>query len=529
MKKNTFIYIALCSLGFIACDPDFDQELEDTPIAVQESGTADFSNYVALGNSLTAGFADGALYRSGQETSFPNILATQMQAANGNQPFNIPFMPDDVGGFAGFEDAFPTRFVFDATNRAPTRLNNNVAANDITARVEGTFNNFGVPGITSFQLGFEGLGNPAGLQTTPVSANPYFVRFASSPTASILGDALATNPTFFTLWLGNNDILSYAVSGGTGEDQTGNPDPTTYGPNDITDPTLFAGTYQAYITAINGATTAANTVPANGVVINIPSVTNIPFFTTVPNNALVLTAEQAAGLTGFFQLYSNVIFNGILATGATPEQAATIASQYAIPFTEGANRFLISVPETDSNPQGFRQMNINERLLLTIDQNALRQEGLGSALITDEIAAILQNIAINGPTAFDPADAPKILAAVNPIADEDALDTSELNAIETARTAYNAVISQVAQNNDNIALFNVSRRLAELQQGGVNTQDLTLTADFVTGGAFSLDGIHLSPRGYAVIANDIIEVINRNFNSTLQPVNVSQFRTVTLQ
>ncbi len=41
------------------------------------NGEADFSNYVALGNSLTAGYADNALYITGQENSYPNILAQQ--------------------------------------------------------------------------------------------------------------------------------------------------------------------------------------------------------------------------------------------------------------------------------------------------------------------------------------------------------------------------------------------------------------------------------------------------------------------
>ena len=64
---------------------------------------------------------------------------------------------------------------------------------------------------------------------------------ASSPTATVLGDALAQSPTFFTLSeIGGNDVLGYATSGGSGVDQTGNFDPSTYGGNDITDPNVFA-------------------------------------------------------------------------------------------------------------------------------------------------------------------------------------------------------------------------------------------------------------------------------------------------
>src|SRR5690606_35221482 len=91
------------------------------------------------------------------------------------------------------------------------------------------------------------------------------------------------NPTFFTNWIGNNDVLSYATSGGTGVNQEGNIDVTTYGGNDITDPQVFP---LVYSTLIDGLTANG----AKGVVMTIPSVTSIPYFTTVPYNPL--TAEQ---------------------------------------------------------------------------------------------------------------------------------------------------------------------------------------------------------------------------------------------
>ena len=34
-----------------------------------------------------------------------------------------------------------------------------------------------------------------------------------------------------------------------------------------------------------------------------------------------------------------------------------------------------------------------------------------------------------------------------------------------------------------------------------------VNGDYLTGGAFSLDGIHLTPRGYAIVANGFIETI----------------------
>ncbi len=540
MKKNIYIYIALASFGFVACEPEFNQPLEDTPIAVQSSGIADFSTYISIGNSLTAGFADGALYRDGQENSFANLLANQMKSAGGGE-FNIPFMPDNIGGFKGFEDIdFGTRFVLDVDtqgNQTPSPLSE-TANNDIATRAEGTsFNNMGVPGAKSYQLLLPGLGNPNNVVRCPLRANPYFARFAQTPLSTIIGDATAQAPTFFTLWTGNNDVLSYATSGGAPEEQcdgsileatnqvgtfsldlsTATPQDVaqayrtvanTYGSNDISDPALATTT----IALIANTLTANGTNNTRGVVANIPEITSIPFFTTVPNNALVLTAEQAAGLTGFFGLYANITGN----------------PNFAFQFNEGPNRFIIrTVPTSETNPIGdFRQMTENELLLLTIDQNALRTEGYGSARITPEIAGILQTIGAGGT--FDPADVPKILTAVNAINDEDVLDTTELEELSAAITAFNTGIASVVDANPNIVLYDANSRLKELS-GGITSEGITVTSEFGSGGAFSLDGVHLTPRGNAVIANDLIEIINSNFDATLQPVPVGSFNTITIR
>jgi len=492
MKKNKFIYIALCSIGFIACEPDFDQELADTPPPVSQSGEADFSNYIALGNSLTAGFADNALYRSGQENSFANIIANQMKPANGNQPFNTPFMTDDIGGFSGFEDrGFGTRLVFDVINRVPVPVSE-TANNDIAATVSGPFNNFGVPGIKSFQLGFPGLGNPAGVQTIPISANPYFARFASNPSASILGDALATNPTFFTLWLGNNDVLSYAVSGGTGINQRGNTDPTTYGPNDITDPSVFTEAYQSYITALtaNGA---------KGVVTTIPDVSLLPFFRLVPFNPIPLDAETAAALNASFEA-----FNETIEASSIPENQKRFRM---ISFQAGQNAPLII--DDDLNPVGSLP---------------LIRQAQGFDLF------VLPSSSFIGTRAIE--DDPTSVNGIGmPLADQWVLTSFELSIIRRATDAYNQTIRDIAESNENVVLYDANSRLNELPafQNGITSQGLTVTSEFITGGAFSLDGIHLTPRGNAVIANDLINVINNGFESTLQPVQLIDFNTITRQ
>ncbi|MES2131607.1 MAG: hypothetical protein V4506_04600, partial [Bacteroidota bacterium] len=55
-------------------------------------GSLDVSKYVAIGNSITSGYADGALYYDGQMVSYPNLLAEQFKQVGGGN-FTQPLMP----------------------------------------------------------------------------------------------------------------------------------------------------------------------------------------------------------------------------------------------------------------------------------------------------------------------------------------------------------------------------------------------------------------------------------------------------
>ena len=514
--KNYFKYIAVLALGIVSCEPELENAIEDGE--QYSNGSADFSNYVALGNSLTAGYADGALYLTGQENSYPNILASKFELVQDTDEFTQPLVNDNAGGLLlSGNQITENRLVLAvgaSGSPAPARYTGAMPTTDVANRLSGPFNNMGVPGAKSYHLVAPGYGNVAGVPSG--LANPYFARFASTDNATVLADALAQDPTFFTLWIGNNDVLGYATSGGTGEFQLGNTDFTSYGPNDITDPTAFSMVY--------GQIAGALAQTADGVLLTIPDVTSAPYFTTVPNNALALDAATANQLTSYFQAVSGVFAGGLIAQGASPEQAQALAAQYAIQFNEGANRFLIDVPETPTNPLGFRQMTEDELLLLTIDQGALAN-GYGSVQLTQEVGEVLAILQAGGtPT---PAQAQTLFGAVSGIDDADALDSEELQYIGQATNAFNDAIKANAETLG-LGLVEVNEVLGQLQNGGIPFDGGVINSDFVTGGAFSLDGIHLTPRGYAVIANEIIAEINATYEADVPKADVGAYGTVTL-
>lgn len=512
--KNYIKYFGILALGMVACEPEFENPV--TEPGAYTSGEANFANYVAIGNSMTAGYADGALYITGQENSFPNIMAQQFAIVGGGE-FKQPLMADNVGGllFNGTQITDNRRVLaFGADGTPGPAVYAGTPTTEVTNKLTGPFNNMGAPGAKSFHLLAPGYGNPAGVPDG--LANPFFARFASSPETTLIADAVAQEPSFFSLWIGNNDVLGYAVSGGVGEDQTGNMNPGTYGPNDITDPQVFASVYSQLVNQLTGT-------GADGVLVNIPDVTALPYFTTIPNNALELDAATAASLTGFFQAVAGITAGGLIQQGVPAEQAQALAAQYALTFNEGENRFLIDVPVSQTNPLGFRQMTAEELLVLTINRGELAQ-GYGSVKLTPEVMQVLGSLQAGGqPTA---EQGQLVLSAVSGIDDKDVLDASEIEAVATATAAYNATIQALAAAN-NLAYVDVKALLNQVNNGGVTFDGGVITSTFVTGGAFSLDGVHPTPRGQAYIANNVIDAINTTYHASVPKVNVGNYGTVT--
>src|SRR5699024_2724099 len=165
---------------------------------------------VALGNSLTSGYADNALYREGQEVAFPYLLAEQLENVGGGE-FTQPYVEKGSVGVGSDGNA---RLVLGEANGelAPVPEADEGDLSIFQDIVEGPFNNMGVPGATVLSTVFPGYGNPANGEG---NYNPFFTRMTTDPAnASMLSDAVAQQPSFFTVFIGNNDVLGYATTGG---------------------------------------------------------------------------------------------------------------------------------------------------------------------------------------------------------------------------------------------------------------------------------------------------------------------------
>ena len=553
--KNKYIYLAILAAGFISCEPEFENPVDES----YTPGNANFSSYVAVGNSLTAGYMDGTMYKSGQANSFPNLLA-QKFALIGGGAFTQPSYEEDVNNLGGLNFGnpmipnFATRLVIDASEGRPENLTGTPTIS-ITAQATA-YNNMGVPGAKSFHLLAPGYGNPAGLAVG--QANPYFVRHATSASASVLGDAMSKNPTFFTNWIGANDVLSYSTNGGAASTNpydntpaadhniTGNTNPLTYGGNDITNTNVFAGTYSLIVKGgthpVFGPITGLTSNGAKGVVATIPSVTSIPYFTTVPyapltaqgiGRALVPsgsdTATQiAAGTAAMTQLNAELygLLKGVFTAGGEPNRVNLLDPTKANPV------LIYDVDAADRSAQ------ISGYLQAVLSYPAPTADAFGNIFgkcrqtTATDLVVLPASSFIGSTNGGAPATINKNGISY-PLGNRWVLTPQEQSKVASATAGYNASIVTIANETD-IAVADMNAILGQLVTGLRVDSGQVYTANYFSGSAtegqvlFSLDGVHPNPRGYAVITNEIIKVINRKYGSSMPLYYTSTFTGINI-
>ncbi len=488
MIKN-IKWLILVSLTFVACSND------DEAIVNQNSsdglpltaGTADFSKYVALGDSFAAGFSDNALFIEGQKGAYPNILAQQFALAGGGE-FTTPFMADNVGGFQGSSTYTPRLYLSPPTTPGGLPSPSSVAlppynqmSSTTFAHLTGSFNNFGVPGAKAIHLDFPGYGSAAG--------NPYFARFASSPSATVIDDAVATSPTFFSLWIGGNDVLGYATSGGL------NTSP-------ITPPATFEAAYNNLITKLTAG-------DRKGVIANLPYVGTLPYFTTVPYNPIPLDAATAGQLNsaaaygaynaGIAQAFGYLVLNNLMSQADANAELA----RRTISFSAGSGNAVVIMDEYLTNLTGINPGLISMRQATAEDLIVLPARNFIGTLVGGNPTQI------NGVSV--------------PLADQWVLSKNEIAEIKIATDAYNVTI-QTAATTNGLAFVDAKAIMTQLTTTGISGNGYTVTSTYVSGGGFSLDGVHPSPRGYALIANKFLEAINSTYGSNFKGVNFADYR-----
>jgi lysophospholipase L1-like esterase len=232
-------------------------------LAAAATAQVDFTRYVALGDSMTAGVASYGLEESIQRGSFPALLARQAGVSGFQQPtVSAPGMPLTLELKA---------LTVTSQGVSPTILPKPGIGSPTNATLNRPYNNLGLDGANlAAILGIKGdisklaedLGRYArGEVQVVVPMADLTLRDGANTSVQ---QALALQPTFLTVWAGNNDVLGAAVVAIAMDNVT------------LTSAAVFKGQYETLLGSLHSGAPSAKIVVAT-----IPDVTAIPFVTAV--------------------------------------------------------------------------------------------------------------------------------------------------------------------------------------------------------------------------------------------------------
>jgi hypothetical protein len=504
LKINTFLTV-LGLLAFASCDPKIDAP---TPSV---EGKLDLSNYIAIGNSLTAGYASNGLYLEGQKVAYPVLLAQQFKLAGGGE-FYAPLFDADQADGTGYLrlDGFlsPTSPILTSVpgspnavlGKSPLAYNSSLNPDSLVLKsYSGTkINNFGVPGIRVADIDVVGYGWP----------NSYFGRMLTQDeksNKSYSSKVLEQNPTFFSCWLGNNDVLGYSTAGGAALIAS------------ITPKSVFEAKFSKLISDLGNLPT-----DPKGVLVNIPDVTSIPFFTTVGPS---VKSSLPSTVPAFYEFKFDSVFNKVAAILANPSNPGV-----TILDTSKGSPVLTSRIATLNSLTGNFDGDVFFTLTFspyasdlgkpkgtawrTIIKTLIKQFNLPSA--TEQ--AIWLHSGLDTTQAFG-------FSIRNPVPDVYVLNSQETTNARTAVSDFNQIIKNAAEAND-LGFVDANSFLKGITKGSYYDA-ISTNASFLSGGVFSLDGVHLTPKGNALAANELIKAINNKYNTKITVLNPGQFKGVT--
>ena len=457
-------------------------------------GDLNLTCYVAMGNSLTSGYQNNGLFYEGQKSSYVNQLANQFKLVQPDLVFNTPFVDQNSAGcgaptmtiqppldITNIGSLLTSTFsltiictapytlqtvsspcgpaslapapgavhgdpsiIFDPTTpgydanlggvKVPPFAGTSLLTGFPTIKTApsiyytsatnpGPYHNMGVPGARCIDVNRAGFGSDNLITlsgTTMTQANPFFSRFAKNKaTSSMLSDAMIMKPSFFSLFIGNNDVLLWASQGGV----------SGVGTSTITP-------VQDFSDSIDSMVKTLMTTATQGIIVNVPQITGAAFFTYMPAKTSYWIVDE---------------------NGST------------------------------------RQMVGGEMVLLTVPQDSVNCFGMGAT-------------------------------AGYPIPKKYTLTNAQVAMATNAIDAYNVHLKAVADANG-LAFFDMNG-FTKANQNGTQYNGMAITGTFVTGGLFSLDGLHLTPRGYAAVANEMVKVINQRYHSTLPGIDLSTYNGV---
>ncbi len=421
--------------------------------ALPAAAQIDFSRFVTIGNSITAGFLDGCWVEHGQRNDYGAIIANLAGA-----DYQQPLIKEPGVGSAGLGPGKGC-LVLASLVPTPTFTQKDSVLVPLNLGLNRPYNNLAVPGYK--------IRDVTDTKSSADNGNP-LTDVVLRGLGTALQQAAALKPTFVIVFIGNNDVLGAVLSGTAIEGIT------------LTPMAVAAPKLQTIFDTLK----AAQGTPS-GVAITLPDPMLIPFVNAVSpvitvGGKTVTDPVTKGPMTYLSQKVEKV---GGVPTGNLGPVASIPATSkltlYAADYIKTGYGIPCAVFTGAGVPAGDpRRANCDKPLPDDLDPVSNRP---GVVLYPDEVANIEDRIA-----------------------------------------ALNDVINYLAST-DGYAVYDANAFLSDFAQNGRSIAGISITADFLSGGFFSYDGIHPTSLGQALIARDLVAFLNAQFHANLPDVDLSPY------
>mgnify|MGYP006272914677 CR=1 FL=1 len=475
MINRVFSFIGTLAL-LTACS----YNMPETSMPGDRIGSDDFSRFYVLGDGFSSGMMNGVLTSETQEYAYPNVIGNRIDAyfeadlfqqADVTTPLGLnQFEPEngESGQYRLFfrspGDPIPGRRT--GEGEAPGEWQG-----DLTS-----LRDLSIPGIRSFEVD----------EAVNSIDNRYLNRLPIQADQSLLDHLVGQDPAIILVSLGYDDIIPFILSGGTGStvnNSVGEMDAT---PLDI------------YSSAIERVTDRLlDETDASLIVTTIPDPRNTPLVTTLKYHMDLgrnITAGDIGRLRGFYSEFNERAYEYNLADSVTEETRRPFIDFDVDGGADFKKRVIYDPTLIDVEfDDGYvlpkiRQMDSSERLIYKSEEMLFENYELGKT---------------------------------EPIQPEYVLDASEIARTGDLLSGYNNAIRAIAGGSSRINLLDISQLMENLSNGEVQVDGVFYNDDFERESLFSADGIFLNPKGHAMVARKLAELLNQQYDVPLTEIDVN--------
>jgi len=481
-EKTILLILSACFL-LLGCDYSFPTQTADpTPIA---SGEEKVENFVVIGGSITSGIMDGAFYKRGQMRGYPNLFGDRLDSAFQEDVYGILTTNNEQGYNLTASEQGNPRSKFRLTYRGidtdyPVRVTDNGENIETFAGNIDTVSNFSVPHLRSYQVhDYDSL-----------SENKFYQRFSAQVSQqSLVETVIAKEPSLVLLSLGTGDVDPYIINGASGRID---PPDNDIRAEDATPMALFEQSAQ------NAVDEILNNTQADIILPTIIDPTEFFYFTTLKWHFTVSEIEGQLGTAiSHYESFNadvqelNARNNGkrrpVVAFDFEPgkQWRAKVFVDDQLPYAEADDGTVI--------PK-YRQMSYKDHMLFSAEEK--------------------QYASINSDKTF---------ATTDPADDKYVITVGELELIRGLIEDFNNVLKSVANNYDRVKLLDLNTKIEDVKEGLVNYDGVVLHTGFDQNTIVSSDGYSLNSKGQALLANELIKLLNGNYGTRFRDFDVNSF------